>query len=1175
MTEALDPLNMPLRGSRLIEASAGTGKTWTIAALYLRLILGEHGQALMPEQILVMTFTRAATRELRERIRSRLREAAAAFRGENPAGADDPFLAGLRQRHGGQRAAAWLLDVAARNMDRAAILTIDAWCQRMLREHALGSGGPFEFEIAADPARLRLEAAQDVWRQEIYPADERQLALLRRACADPAELAGSLGERTMPAAVDPIPGVPLREHAARIDAERAALTHELKAQWQERLHPLREWLLAQLQAGRFQGNRLREDDVRKVFDKLQQWLDGDAELPDIELERIGRLDAAALRERLRAQAGIEIPQAFDAFAELRERLAALPDAGALLRAAAAARTRARLQELKARRGLMDFDDLLRGLAQALQGAHGEALAQTIRRQFPVALIDEFQDTSALQFEIFDRVYRFAADAGDSAILLIGDPKQAIYGFRGADIASYIRARDATEGRHEHLLRNHRSSTGMVQVLNRLFLHAEQHDPQAAFLYRDGARNPIPFEPVQARGRDETLRREAGVLPALHVVHGTRMLSMGDALVDFAERAAEHIVELLGDAQCGFAMPDGGFERLRASDIAVLVRRAAEAEAMARALRRRGLRSVYLSEKSSVLASREAADMVHWLRAVASPRDAGLLRAAMATASMKLELSQIAAYTDDDSVFEQGVALLQRLRQAWQRQGVLPMLRQLVLESGLAARWLGSDGGERVLTNLLHLAELLQEASAGLHGEQALLRWLEDGVRGLHERADAQQMRLESEGGLLRVVSIHLSKGLEYPYVVLPFATHFRADRQAAADAQAERERLREDVRLLYVALTRARHGIWLGAAPLRIGNAKACVLHRSALGHLLGAVPDSDAAALSGALRQLFDDLPQVRIDAATDEAVALTRWRDHAPAPRLGAQRAYTGRFERDWSIASYSLLVRGMEAGDGLPGLRNLDEAGAATPARSRPEAPWHRFARGAGPGNFVHEQLRWLQAQGFGNLAAPAVREALRERCRRSPWASGADDLLAWFDDLVEQPIAGLGSSLRGLRQSSAELEFWLPARQLQAASVGRRCAARYLRAAPCLELQPRQLHGMLMGLIDLVCEHDGRWWVIDYKTNSLGAHDADYTAEAILGNVAEHRYDVQLLLYQAALHRLLRQRLGSAYAAERHLGGAVDLYLRGLHGPAGGVFAMHADLELLGELDAMLGAAEHAT
>ncbi len=1201
MTDILDPLRLPLQGNRLIEASAGTGKTWTIAALYLRLVLGHgtaatgFGRPLVPEQILVMTFTRAATRELAERIRARLVEAAQCFQGGRQPDSGDDFLKQLLADHppgAAREGAAWRLAMAAQAMDDAAVLTIDAWCQRMLREHAFDSGQAFDEELLADETELESRAARDFWRQQVYPLSGEILDGVLGLWPDPAALAKAVSTLRHAAQA----GAPLTAPAEaslaalwqRLQAQQLAVLRALKTQWAGRIAAMRQWLLMLVQSADCPLNKqsYAERSVRGWFDAIDVWLNDSRQLqPAIDDKVWDKLTPDGLRAKCNKGKSVDVPTAFDAVDVLRAALAALPDIVPELRAYAAAQIEARLRGLKETSGLFGFHDLLERLDAALAGPQGERLRARILQQYPVALIDEFQDTSALQFNVFDRLYAmtsaYVPSLTPGAVLLIGDPKQSIYAFRGADIASYLRARTATLGRHAVLGTNRRSTEALVQGVNRLFDCREAADGAGAFLYRvEGASdetNPVPFIHVHAHGRPEQLVCASGVVPALQFSVSATLESKDAARQRFAAHAAARMVDLLNDPQAGFHRggDNGSFSRLRPSDLAVLVRDGDEAAAIRRELKRRGVASVYLSDRDSVFASREAADLLRWLRAVAAPRDGRLARAAFATATLGLSLGELAALATDDAVFEQRLELLGELHGIWQRQGVLPMLRQTLHRLNLPARRLATDDGERRLTNVLHLAELLQSASSALDGEQALIRWLQAQLLG--EGSEEQIVRLESEADLVRVVTIHKSKGLEYPLVFLPFATACKPEK----DETRDQDRLREDLRLLYVALTRARHALWVGVAALKDGNAKACVFHQSAIGYLLGGDVAHSADEIRGLLEQVFLGMPAVQIGDAPQEA-GFHRLQADATPPELMAAPDYHARFERNWGIGSFSALVRDLAprtTQQAAPPPTLQDELPDAEPGlfqtlpQALQDAARHRFPRGALAGKFVHEQLAWLAENDFALESGPALQARLLQRCKRQGWDdSRQQDLLAWLREVLATPLPALGVALPCVGTVLPEMEFWFPVGQAHAAQIDALCSRHILPGKPRPALTMRVLHGMVMGFADLVFAHGGRYWVLDYKSNALGPSDAHYTQEALEAAMLDHRYDVQCALYLLALHRLLRARLGAAYDPLQHLGGALDLFLRGVRGPQSGCVHIPPDRILLDALDALFA---HAT
>jgi exodeoxyribonuclease V beta subunit len=1219
----LNAHRFPLRGSHLIEASAGTGKTWTIAALYVRLVLG-HGsegaapvRPMLPQDVLVMTFTRAATRELSDRIRARLTEAAQVFRGI--AETDDAFLAQLQSEFPEGQAreqAAYRLALAAQAMDDAAVYTIDAWCQRMLREHAFDSGSLFEEKLVGDEAALRLEAVQDYWRQQLYPMATPLVAQVQRVWRDVPALDKDM--RALMAV--PLPNAAvgtLAQVFGHALAEREAQLAALKQGWVEKADHLLGWIEAQLEHHKpsWDGRKLSYKKCAEWLAVLKAWAQS-ADEPKVLQEDMKtgwtRFTPEGLLEcRKPGEAPVDLPPESQAFADLKTALQALPEPAQAARLHARTHVLQRMAELKRRGGLFGFADMLQRLDVALADPDsGERLAQRLREQFPVAMIDEFQDTSPLQFRIFDRIYRTSEHRQDTALLLIGDPKQSIYGFRGADIFSYLAARQATAGRHHVLGTNYRSTQAVVDVVNRWF----QITPDA-FGYRQGDEDPLPFQPVEAKGRSEVFTTQQGAVKAMTVVHGSTLRSQRDAQTHLSALCAEQIVAWLSDPQARFAHTSEGDKALQPQDIAVLVRTGKEAAAVRDALRARGVASVYLSDRDSVFASDEAQDLCLWLSGVAEPQDMRRVRAALGTRTVGLSLTELHALATQDELLDQRAEQMRDLRGVWQGQGVLAMLRQSLHVLQLAGRWRGQPDGERRLTNVLHLAELLQTASSQQAGEQALIRWLsqqiDEASSGSAGDSEEQTVRLESDEDLVKVITIHASKGLEYPVVFLPFAHSHRMmeahktpvlqrdDGQGerhwtlAFDKEdtelADRDRLREDLRLWYVALTRARQALWVGWSPVTRGAGKSGVNHHSAAGHLLGGTADWDAAQWLSALQSLQSDAHGKRLSvqlASAPEMVPLTVWQRPARNSALRPALSCTASIDKSWTIASFSRLTRDLSSQPLAPMGMHMASPRAAddepledtptwppataldTSPNPRAQAPWHTFAKGPSAGNFLHDQLEWLAAEHFA--IDPQKAERLKLRSERAGYKAQADDVVQWLTRVVTQPLRGPNAPLQALGALLPEMEFWLPAQRLHAREVDALCQQHLLPGVSRPQLPDAQLHGMLMGFADLVFEHEGRYWVLDYKSNHLGADDAAYTPQALAQAMAHHRYEVQAALYMLALHRLLRARLGQAYDPAQQLGGAVYLFLRGIDGPAGGCCTLPAPVALLEGLDAMLNA-----
>ena len=1190
MTHAptLDPWRLPLRGRQVIEASAGTGKTWTLAALYLRLVLGlrqsdlaaaaspDLSQALLPPQILVMTFTEAATAELRERIRARLSLAAQCFDAATGARAlpegvrEDAFTRELR---GHIDPALWprcalQLHAAADWMDEAAIFTLHGWSRRMLAQHALQSGHLLGQQLLEEGARLQRSLTRDHWRRWFYPLSAAQLQRLLPALgASPDALLDALQpiwaqwEREPGPARVP-PPTPAQVLAAIDTWEQrcTALRAAVHASWNEAVHQ-------DLQAAHFHGvsDKLKDGWVTQ----LAQWCSqpdalvyGDT-LPD----KLRHFSLDALSQRR-----YEGRDAHRVFAHLDAFLAAwdeAPDVSQSLLAHAAHEVHAAYQRAKAQAASFDFSDLLIQLHQALHSDDG-TLAEAIRHQYPVALVDEFQDTDPWQYGSLDRIY--ATDCVDArhALILIGDPKQAIYGFRGADLRTYLHARDVAlqhdpDALHT-LTTNHRSSAALVRAVSHVFC-----GHPSPFHLTPPTTGRIDAVPVQAADPAPTW---AG--PAMTVWHlplrEDKPWTLGAYLHHMAEVFASHMVELL---QTG---------RAQAGDMAVLVRKQVEADAIRDALRQRGVASVYLSDRSSVFASGEAIDLWRVLCAMADPRALDAVRSALLTPVWGLSADEVLQLTQDEARWDALLTRCHHAHQRWMRQGVLPMLHHWLHEEGIAVRLLAHADGERRLSNLLHLGELLQSAAPGLQGPQSLTRWLAEHMATPPKDAQAQMTRLETDADCVQVVTYHKSKGLQYPLVFLPFVGSFAYAKSASDDDEATGS-VEEDVRLLYVALTRAERALWLGVAETR-DDLTAKGDRFSALSHLLQRRERGD---LPARLHAQWGDCDAIHIAPAPEAND--TAWHPPDVPAAWQAARTPARRFAQRWWSASFSAITRGLSADpvgdddalldaltDAAPLPSALDANDAHTAVQDDPDLVWQSFPAGARHGTLLHDLLQWQAEHGWplaqGTPAPTWVQREWQRVVQQQvqyvalPEAA-QQQLVPWLQRILTRalPLAGAASPLV-LGQLPphalwAEMAFGLTVSHARVEALDTLVRTHLFPGQPRPALLPCTLQGMLTGFMDLVVEHAGRYWVLDYKSNRLDGYDSARLTEAVLAK----RYEVQYTLYALALYRLLRARLPGEDVAAR-LGGAGCLFLRGIDTPGAGWHGQAVPLALLQALDALL-------
>ena len=601
-------------------------------------------------------------------------------------------------------------------------------------------------------------------------------------------------------------------------------------------------------------------------------------------------------------------------------------------------------------------------------------------------------------------------------------------------------------------------------------------------------------------------------------------------------------------------------------------------------------SVFLSSRESVFTTVEARELFYILQAIAEPTDERLMRTALATAVFHLDMAQLDALCQSELEWEALVVEFQQYREHWQRLGVLPMLHNLLATRGLSEQILQSEAGERRLTDLLHLGELLQQASQEVEGMMGALRWLAEHLASPNQNADEQQLHLESDRSRVTIITIHKSKGLEYEIVCLPFICRYRESSSSffhddegrsvlslAPDdeikTQVEKERLAEDLRLLYVAVTRAVHACYLGVCDIRYRNSKQGKTASSALGYLLMR-DEPDLLEAVNCFAQSYPALhsqPVPEIPEKYDTADLFAETEERAGLAEISGNtsaRSFTGHIQRDWRVTSYSALSR-FHTREAVTEL-NLDLEVIAE--KDSPEDDMmgvyniFTFHRGAFAGTFLHTLFEEID---FATVTESQLNEVLEKHLLLSGFEPEWQPVLIEFVQQVLQvslPQAGCRLMDIGQQDRLVEMEFVLPFASINAAHLNQLLRQYDPLAKRAGDLQFEQLQGMLKGYIDLTMRYNGRYYVVDYKSNHLGYSADDYSQEAMAVAMIEHRYDLQYVLYTLALHRLLKNRLPD-YQYETHIGGVYYLFLRGMHPDQEqqGVFYTKPDVALIDALD----------
>ena len=1083
-------------GRLLIEASAGTGKTFTIAGLVLRLLL--ERPSLTIDQILVTTFTELATAELRGRIRDLLRDALLAF---ETGKTENELLRKVLKKYADHRAATARLKDALANFDEAPIYTIHGFCQRVLAEQAFETGTLFDAELVTDERDLLREVAWDFWRLKFYSDDSLGVLLAIQGKITPKKLLKDLEELMKNPTLTILPKE--LPSSAEAVAEVELALREVRKAWPECANAIRTFFANPNWAKKAYNSAL----LARVLEDLEVIASGETASAR-QFESIESLAAEMIASRgLRSGHALPDSPIFGVCQAFADRAA---DFCTALRAEFHDWAPDELRRRKQARNVLAFEDLLTRLDDALRGDGGESLGESIREQYRVALVDEFQDTDPVQYSIFERIYQ----ESDATVAFIGDPKQAIYSFRGADVFTYLSAaRDTERGERFTLRTNWRSESGLVRAVNAIFDRPDSFQlNEIQFLSAEPG--PRADEtPLLFQGESET---------PFQIWTSSGEEKMPDCV-------ATEIVRLLDRG----GTIDGN--KLQPGHFAVLTSTNMQAAEMQVALRARRIPSVLYSS-ANVFTSHEAHEMRDLLAAVAEPGNEKLVRAALCTDALGRSGNDLDALSRDDTAWEKELLRFQEHHQVWRERGFIQMLRQLAVKHGVRRRLLAYRDGERRLTNFLHLAELLHAACVEHRlGMTGILKWLAQEMQGGNTALrEEYELRLESDEKAVRIITVHKSKGLEFDVVFCPYVGSKAILRPAFHDPEEnyrltldlaereeykplrEKEALAEGLRLFYVAVTRARHRctmVW----PAKTKPDKC------ATAFLLGS---GERPAITS------DDIAIEETPAPNDD-----EFRPAGEAvPQLEARR-FTGAIDTSWGVASFTRLISGREADE-------LDEGPLIEPAPEEEALAAegiHAFPRGMRAGTCLHEILEKVD---FADLE---TMPEIASRRLRDYGIEGFDEtIIEQVRRLSALPLSGAAETftLADVPNESriAELEFWYPVDTLTSARLADAFAVeRMPLRIDRLQFEP--MNGFMNGFIDLTFEHDGRFYFADWKSNWLGLTSHAYQPAAIAAEMQRNFYALQLCLYSVALHRYLRVRKHD-YDFERHFGGAFYVFLRGI-------------------------------
>jgi exodeoxyribonuclease V beta subunit len=1188
-----DLLSAPLEGINLIEAAAGTGKTYNIEGLFIRLVLEMQ---LPVDQILVLTFTNAATEELKARIRTKLVQAKDAFGGWI---VDDPFITALVERYpGNPREALLRLHDSLIDFDKAAIYTIHGFCQRILHVNAFETRNLFDTELIANPTILIHEVVDDFWRKTIYSAPLEFVSFTLNRIKSPEYLYRLLDRVKAPVVkIEPELDKP---DLLSLESFRESL-RTLKNSWLDSrdavARALKDPGLSNVVYGSFRPAENHPETTQrdlKVLTLLEA-MDRLSLPRSIGFPLFRKFENFTSAKLIKSTRKNHMPPKHEFFdlCENTFRQAVslnieMENYLLFLKAKMFAFAAVELPKRKKRTNIQYFDDLLLMLRNALQSDSGDFLEDAIRQKYKAALVDEFQDTDSIQYDILTRLFSFE----NSLLFMIGDPKQAIYSFRGADIFSYMKATQRAATKFT-LVENWRTQPNLITAANTLFSNV-----RAPFVFDEiSFQSGKPAEKSDSRYNFTDAPLILWYLDSENFSTGDRLINKSKAVRQIANAVSHEIRRLT----CGSSPVEPG-------DIAVLVRTNQQAQLIKDALSTRNVPSVLYST-GNIFDTHEADEVEKILAAIAEPASSSLIKAALATDMIGIRAKDLASIDNGSRRLLTHFARITKYHQLWDRYGFMRMFGNFLATEGVRERLLGLPDGERRLTNVMQLAELLHQHSTQKRtGIAGLLKWLAEQRNPQTPRLEEHQLRLESDEKAVQVVTIHKSKGLEYPVVFCPFGWESSLVRDAEFTfhdiddnsqltlelgsaskkrhvAMAQNELLSENLRLLYVALTRAEERCYLAWG--RISTAET-----SALAYLIHCGKDLDLSSASTDLTEhlkkqftsktnteFIADLKALRAKSSNCiEIKPLPMQADWEQSPERQKDvsaplfcRKFNGKIDQTWKISSYSSLLSvstpdadstdrdaGLKAD--LPGWE-LPHAEVASNIADDDRSIF-AFPKGTRAGIFFHDILEHhdFASKNPGDLEK-LVSNMLRQYGFDRKWKQTVCQT-------VEKVLAvSLRPDLPQLRLSEIqmdhrikEVEFYFPLKPISSRNLSKlfeiHGRAEMLSDFPAhlekLAFMPSQ--GFMKGYIDMVFEHHKRFYLVDWKSNYLGSRYEDYHQSALQQTMRTEYYFLQYHLYTLALHQHLQLQKPD-YCYENHFGGIFYIFIRGVHharGPDYGIF-----------------------
>ncbi|MBN2401302.1 MAG: exodeoxyribonuclease V subunit beta [Spirochaetes bacterium] len=1153
-----DLVHSPLKGINLIEASAGTGKTYIIAGLFLRLIV-EKG--IMADKILTVTYTEAATEELRSRIRERLKEALKALTDGVIRSENDDLMAEIIKKYKNSESVLWRLKDALTRFDETSICTIHGFCKRMLAENAFESNSLFEAELVKDQSALIQEIVDDFWRKNFYTASPLLIQYAIKNKINTSLFFEVLHNLSIDPSFEIIPKV-MKPDFSKIETRFLIAYKELQNEWIGNKSIVENIFLSHKGLNK---NKYGTHSPKLIF-QMNEYLSSDNAV--MMFADFYKFTVSSIRNSINK--GFEAPDnkffnICEDFLNIYNTLVSIFDKYIIfLKKEIFSFVKSEADKRKQKLNLITFDDLLIHMYSASAEGKDSIFAKSVRARYTVALIDEFQDSDPVQYNIFRNIFA----AGDSVLFLIGDPKQSIYKFRGADIFAYLKASNNTNNRYT-LGKNWRSTPELLKAVNTIFGNIS-----SPFVFEEIEYNAIKSGTmVEKKDKDSLLK--IWILNKDKSNRKDGVITKGKAAMLISQAVAGEIYNLIS--------AEGGEKNsekiaIKPGQIAVLVRKNHQARMVQNELRRFNIPGV-LYGSASIFESHEAMEVERVMLSLSVPGDERLMKAALSTDMMGLNGKDILLLAQNEISLENYINRFYIYHDLWANYGFFRMFRHLIENEGVRGRLLSFIDGERRMTNLMHLAELMHNAeSENMLSIETLIKWLRE-KHNSPDESDEYEIRLETDDDAVKILTIHRSKGLEFPVVFCPFTwegstldkgkacifhdpkNNYNLTLDLAQEDNnkniAEIEELAENMRLLYVALTRAKQRAYLfwGRINETETSAPAYMFHykeKDTHDPVKKLKDNKQFLTYDSIIKDIKD------IAEESDGTIFLSDLPDFEYKRNIifntsgdFSRKIFNGIIKNEWKVSSFSSLTHDAKEYDERPDHDNVGNLTDISPESIINNKNIFLFPKGPVPGTCIHEvfeKLDYIRSE--EEQTKFIIKEMLIKYGIGTDWQ---DTIFIMINNVLNSRLSPdlpnfiLGNISENNRIN--ELEFYFPLTLIASEGLAEifrlsclNLNKNFVQSVERLGFKPHK--GFIKGYIDMVFQHNEKYYIVDWKSNFLGNDIEDYSIGKINSTMEEHYYILQYYIYSVALHKYLLSRK-PGYNFDTHFGGVFYIFVRGAH------------------------------